>query len=308
MKRRQSGGDFTRKPSFFNVNAGELLGVTLLGFSLAEVGAWLRLHGYAWLQNARLPADDSELARILGVTADTWASMKSRVLRGWKRQRNQLVNPKLDLEYNTALGRIEDAVKAGREGGRIAANNRRGISNFDSDPTSNPISDPTSEPVPKTKRRTDGRTDRQKEEKRDDKTDPAQPHGDSVEIGGPEASGLSSSPVLILPATSRPSGRSSPSGFIKAGGLIVRPDVTERIRRAMHSGRQIATRREWEPPDDAIVAKVIGEAPDAGAAAIEAVILKACDGHKEIDSYGWFLGVVRNKLGASVEVERGGRR
>lgn len=84
-----------------------------------EHGAYLRLLMFAWRSpDCALPDDDVKLARMLGLTAKKWASLKVAVMAFWILRDGRWVQSRLSRERQFVEEKIEKRRDAGRLGGR----------------------------------------------------------------------------------------------------------------------------------------------------------------------------------------------
>lgn len=89
--------------------------------SLEELGAYFRLLCISWQRDpvATIPADDTLIARLVGVTPERWSELKPRVLSCWRtRSHGTLENKRLRAIYDEMMERRQKRREAGHLGGK----------------------------------------------------------------------------------------------------------------------------------------------------------------------------------------------
>ena len=88
------------------------------GLDMEERGLRISLHHAACDQDpvGSLPADDTELARLAGITPKKLKALKPRVLKGWIRQGRRLVNESIQKQYTNMVEQKAKRSRAGQAG------------------------------------------------------------------------------------------------------------------------------------------------------------------------------------------------
>jgi uncharacterized protein YdaU (DUF1376 family) len=113
------------KPPYFPMYPKDLMGDDLVRvMDTMEFGAYVRLLCAAWVATpaCTVPDDDTELARLAGLSNAQWNRAKSRVMRPWKRLKNgRWVQPRLMKEFRRVAKQKASKIEAGRKGGLAKA-------------------------------------------------------------------------------------------------------------------------------------------------------------------------------------------
>ncbi|WP_104019098.1 YdaU family protein [Roseovarius nitratireducens] len=90
-----------------------------------EHGAYLLLLGAMWRRNGRVPDDDKDNARILGLTPSKWRKVKARfcdTISGFQVENGMITQEKLQKTWENTQEKIEKNRTNGAKGGRPKSN------------------------------------------------------------------------------------------------------------------------------------------------------------------------------------------
>jgi uncharacterized protein YdaU (DUF1376 family) len=114
-----------------------------------EHGAYMLLLAAMWRRNGSIPEDDSDIARILGMTKGKWAKTKARLAGFLIFENGEISQKKLQKLWKNTQEKIEKNRANGAKGGRPVSSKNNDLAKANGSVSDNPIKTiPEPEPEP----------------------------------------------------------------------------------------------------------------------------------------------------------------
>lgn len=116
-----------------------------------EHGAYMLLLAAMWRRNGSIPEDDSDIARILGMTKGKWAKTKARLAGFLIFENGEISQKKLQKLWKNTQEKIEKNRANGAKGGRPVSSKNNDLAKANGSVSDNPIKtipEPEPEPEP----------------------------------------------------------------------------------------------------------------------------------------------------------------